>query len=393
MHALTRRSLICAPSLLVLTGCDRPGDGGGESGGIPMLVTKTSFSRTAVMLARALLALCIPVLLSGCHDSAGLPDGYAKGETVEIRHGSGASEYRALVYIPAGYRPEKPLPVVINIHGCVITPELLQAGSLFDRVAQREQFIVVYPSFVDQDTHPLKCWRFYLPNEWTRGQGDAAGVVELTRMVMERWSVDPERVYLMGSSSGAFLASVLGATFPDLYAAMVNLAGGPYASTFLDAANPTIPALENPALQAQLAFLAMGSHARVVPLLEIHGDADTTIYPQNGANAVQQWLMTNNLVASGSRTGPFPLAPSQTRAYEQDGDFPYEIDDYRDEQGCLLVRHIRIHGMNHLYPGGSDDPELPPFVEPRAMSASEAAWDFFKRYRKSGTSLPCVEGP
>jgi len=371
MHVLTRRTLMCAA----------------------MLEMNTGVSRMAAKYAWALLALSITTLLSGCHDSASLSDGVSVGETVEIRHGSGAGEYRALVYIPAGYKSGTPLPIVVNIHGCTQSAELQQAGTLFDRIAQRERFIVVYPDFVDQDSHPLQCWRFYLPTEWARGQGDAAGVVELTRMVMERWSVDPERVYVMGGSSGAFLTSILGATFPDLYTAMVNLAGGPYASTFLDAANPTIPALENPALQAQLAFLAMGSHARVVPMLEIHGDADTTIYPENGDNAVQQWLMTNNLVASGSRSGPFPLTPSETRAYTEDEDFPYEIDDYRDEQNCLVVRHIRIHGLQHLYPGGSDDPGLPPFVEPRAVSASEAAWDFLKRYRKSGTALPCVEGP
>ncbi len=342
--------------------------------------------------AGALLVACIATLLSACDDSSGLSGTTTAAETVEIRHGSGAAEYRALVHIPAGYNPKTPVPVVVNIHGCSQTAELQQAGTLFDEIAQREGFIVVYPDFVDQNSHPIACWRFYLPTEWARGQGDAAGVAALTRMVMERWSVDPERVYVMGGSSGAFLTSILGATYPDLYAAMANLAGGPYASTFLDAANPLIPALENPALQARLAFLAMGSHARVVPLLEIHGDADTTIYPENGANAIQQWLMTNNLVVSGSRSAPFPLTPSETRSYAEGEDFPYEIDDYRDAEGCLVVRHIRIHGLQHLYPGGSDDPDLPAFIEPRAVSASEAAWDFFRRYRKSGTSLPCVEG-
>lgn len=350
-----------------------------------------SICRALAKYGWALLALCAAALLPGCQDSSGL-SGTTTAETVEIRYGSGVAEYRALVHIPAGYDPGTPLPVVVNIHGCTLSPELIQAGSLFDDIAHREKFIVVYPGYVHQNSHPLQCWRFYVPTEWRRGQGDAAGVVGLTRMVMERWAVDPERVYVMGLSSGAFLASILGAIYPDLYAAMVNMAGGPYASTFLDAANPVVPALENPALQAQLAFRAMGANARIVPLLEFHGTADTTIYPQNGDNAVQQWLMTNNLVASGSRSGPFPLTPSETRSYDQGGYFPYDVDDYRDEQGCLVVRHIRIEGLQHLYPGGSDDPDLPPFVEPRAMNASEAAWDFLKRYRKSGTSLPCVEG-
>lgn len=341
--------------------------------------------------SRSILALilCGMALLSGCDGSESASGAPGAGETVEIRHGSGAGEYRALVHIPASYDPATPVPLVVSIHGCNQSAELQQKGVLFDEIAARERFIVVYPDFVDGNSHPLDCWRFYLPTEWNRDQGDAAGVAELTRMVMERWSVDPERVYVIGQSSGAFLTSILGAAYPDLYAAMGNLAGGPYASTFLDAANPLIPALANPALQAQLAFQAMGSNARVVPLLQIHGDADTTIYPQNGANAVRQWLMTNNLVASGSRTGVFPLVPTETQAFDADRAFPYEVDDYRSADGCLVARHIRIHGLQHLYPGGPDDRELPAFVEPLAMDASEAAWAFFERYRKSDSPLSC----
>lgn len=333
--------------------------------------------------------LLVVSLVAACGGSG---DGAATqaGQTVEIRHGSGAGEYRALVHIPPGYDPATPLPVVVSIHGCTQRAEVQQAGTLFDEIAARERFIAVYPDFVDAASHPLDCWRFYVPTEWTRGQGDAAGVAELTRMVMARWSVDPQRIYAVGGSSGAFLTSILGAAYPDLYAAIAILAGGPYASTFLDAANPLVPALANPAVQAQLAFLAMGEHARVVPMLEIHGDADTTIYPQNGANAVRQWLMTNNRVASGSLTAPFPLTPSETTSHDEDGPFPYEIDDYRDDGGCLVVRHIRIQGLAHLYPGGSDDPDLPAFIEPRAMSASEATWDFFRRYRNGSGATPCA---
>jgi poly(hydroxyalkanoate) depolymerase family esterase len=339
---------------------------------------------------KAAVILCAASLLPACGNST--PLGTAgESQTFEINYSNSYGSYRALVHVPGSYVPGNPVPVVVNIHGCTQTAEQWQAGTLFDPVADREGFIVVYPDFVDQATHPLACWRFYLPNEWLRDQGDVDGVAGLTRIVMQRWDVDPERVYVLGASSGGFLTSNLGVAYPDLYAALGILAGGPYASTFLDAFNPVVPSLDKTTLQAQLAFQAMGSHARVVPIIEMHGDADTTVYPQNGTNAVRQWLMTDNLVASGSTTQPFPLTPSETHSYAQDEPFPYDVDDYRDASGCLLVRHIRIHGLQHLWPGGSDDPDLPAFIEPRAFNGAEAAWDFLKRYRKSGTSSPCAE--
>lgn len=341
--------------------------------------------------AAGAMALLLAALLAACGTSSEPVGESGKSETIEITYGNGSGSYRALVYVPASYDPQVPAPVVVNIHGCAQTAELQQAGTLFDRIADREGAILVYPDFVDQQTHPFTCWRFYLPTEWGRDQADADGVAGLTRLVMERWSVDPERVYVLGGSSGAFLTSILGAAYPDMYAAIAVLAGGPYASTFLDAFNPVIPALENQRIQARLALQAMGEHARIVPMLELHGDADTTIYPENGVNAIQQWLMTNNLVASGSATKPFPLSPSGTRSFGEGSDFPHEIDDYLDPDGCLVARHVRIHGLAHLWPGGSDDPSLPAFIAPSAPSASEMTWDFFRRYRKSDTALPCVE--
>jgi poly(hydroxyalkanoate) depolymerase family esterase len=387
MHIVIKRMLMCAASIVGAGRIRRvPGDHRQQARHLP---TTRQACRMPGAIAWAAPAMLLAAVLGGCGNSSA--PSYPQGETVEITYSNGAGNYRALVYVPASYNPKVPAPVVVNIHGCAQTAELQQAGTLFDRIADREGVIVVYPDFVDQQTHPLICWRFYLPTEWGRGQGDASGVVGLTRQVMETWAVDPERVYVLGGSSGAFLTSILGAAYPDLYAAIGIMAGGPYASTFLDAANPVIPSLENQRIQARLAFWAMGEHARVVPMLELHGDIDTTIYPENGVNAVQQWLMTNNLVAAGTLTGPFPLSPSETKAYGAGSDFPYEIDDYRDPDGCLAVRHVRIHGLAHLWPGGSDDPSLPAFVAPTAPSASEMVWDFFSRYRKSSTALPCVE--
>lgn len=337
----------------------------------------------ATILLAALLAAC-----DGPDDAEG---GSGASKTVDISYRNPAGGYRARVYIPASYKPDASAALVVSIHGCEQTAELQQAGTGFDRIAEREGAILVYPDFIDQNTHPLRCWRFYVPSERVRDQADADGVAGLTREVMARWPVDPERVYALGGSSGGFLVSILGAAYPDLYAAIAVLAGGPYASTLLDAANPLVPSLENQRRRARLAFQAMGGHARVMPVLEIHGDADRTIYPVNGVNAVQQWLMTNNLVISGSPTEPLPLSPSTTHSHGAGSDYPYDVDEYHDADGCLAVQHVRIQGLAHLWPGGPDEPSPPAFVAPAAPSAAEMSWAFFARYRKSGTALPCIE--
>ena len=87
-----------------------------------------------------------------------------------------------------------------------------------------------------------------------------------------------------------------------------------------------------------------------------------------------------------------PLAETLTVTPETG--YPYHIDIYRDADGCRVVEQVRIEEMAHYWPGGSDDPSLAGFTDPRAPSGAALSWAFFKRFRRSDTTLPCAEaGP
>lgn len=338
-----------------------------------------------------LLAALFPFLAATGCDENGINDPVSGSQTVELAYSNSLGQYRALVYIPAGYDDSRPMPVVVNVHGCGMGAEYFREGTGFDEMADREGFIVVYPDHETQSElgpHLLQCWRFYNPLEMQRRFGDADAIAELTRMVMDRWAVDEERVYILGASSGAFMAGVMGAAYPELYAAIGLIAGGPYASTVLAAAQPVGPTLAQVWLQAQLALQTMGERARVVPLLEIHGTADTTIYPQNGYNAVRQWLYTNNLVVSGGLTGYYALEPTDIVDSMVPGGRAYHTDTYRDPEDCIISQHVRIDDMGHQWPGTDEGVA---FGDPSGPSANEIAWDFFRRYTRASTAPPCTE--
>jgi poly(3-hydroxybutyrate) depolymerase len=239
--------------------------------------------------------------------------------------------------------------------------------------------------------HPLQSWRFYNPAEMQRGAGDAEALAALTRHVMQGWNVDPERVYVVGSSAGGYMASIMAATYPDLYAAISLVEAGGYGIGLAGFAQPIGPLVLRPELTALLAYQAMGAYARVVPMINFQGDRDVAAPPETGAHAVQQWLMTNNLVESGTLSVPFPLTPTETVETTPENGYPYQVDIYRDGDGCRVVEQVRIEGMEHFWPGGSDDPDLAGFTDPRAPSGAELSWAFLKRFRLSDTSLPCVE--
>jgi poly(hydroxyalkanoate) depolymerase family esterase len=301
----------------------------------------------------------------------------------------GEADY--LVYTPSTVDSRTPVPLYVMTHGCNTTALQQARADLHHPVAERERFVVLYPDFAPA-THPVRCWRWTDPASQQRDGGDPATIAAETRAVMAHWNIDAQRVYAMGMSSGAFMTSILGATYPDLYAAIGIMAGGPYRTyACLGDRGAPRPQAETPEL-AQGAYDAMGSHARVVPVIELHGTADNTVPPPCGEQAIEQWLRTDNLVIThGARQdGPLALSAARTRTVAEPGRRAAQVRDYVDAQGCLVAEKWDIAGMDHFWTGGTTDPQYAAFTDPTGPNGAEATWAFFKHFRRDDTNAPCA---
>jgi poly(hydroxyalkanoate) depolymerase family esterase len=304
---------------------------------------------------------------------------------------SNGTEYRYLLYTPASYRAKRRVPLLVMAHGCQTTAEQQMRANLFNPIAERERFVVLYPD-VDalgraQPGPTRQCWKFPLPLAWQRGSSDAAAIADMTRAVMRDRKIDPDRVYLSGMSAGGFMTSIEAAAYPDLYAAVAVHAASAYADPGCIGTGTGIPA----AVSAQLAFAQMGPRARIVPTFVMGGGADRGIPPACADKALEQGLRTNNLVLGGSQEGPISLAPASTRRGQKPGGYAYSVRTYRDPAGCVIGERWTIDGMDHFWSGGTTDPKYASFTDPKGPSGAEATWAFFKRYRKSRTAMPCAE--
>src|SRR4051812_25596291 len=161
--------------------------------------------------------------------SVGIGPGFV--ETRTFPHG-----YRAVLYTPAALDRSRPAPLVVMLHGCNMTAEQQEAAGDLDEEAERERFVVLYPDF-DTVDRPLPCWRFR--SQTRRTSADPAAVAAMVRDAVVRRSpvIDAKRVYVAGISSGAMMTAILGATYPDRFAAIAISAGCAYrADTCIGAA-------------------------------------------------------------------------------------------------------------------------------------------------------------
>jgi poly(hydroxyalkanoate) depolymerase family esterase len=279
--------------------------------------------------------------------------------------------YRYSVYVPSTYRAG--LPLLVMIHGCRATDDREAAATGYDALAERKRFVVLYPDVDAADIAAGRCWKgLWHPQGEARGRGDAKAIAAMTRAVISAWHVDPSRVYAIGMSSGAFETSILGADYPDLYAAIGIHSGAAYDGAEQGCWGPRRPLAHTAAL-AREALAAMGPRARPVPVIVFHGDHDATIPYRCGRQALAQWLETDDRVLAREQLPRLPAAPTKVvRASVPDG-HAYTVASYADATGSVAAELWTIHGMGHHWSGGSSAR----YDDPLGPSAAVASWVFF----------------
>ena len=344
--------------------------------------------------ARAILFACAMAVACAAAGSAAAASGDqapAWPGKVESHVYSGEADFPYLLYTPSGYDPKRPAPLVLAVHGCMTTADQFMNATRFNEVAEREGFVVAYldvEQAVSDLPQPLKnCWRFYDPATFERDQGHAAAVAGMTRQIMKQREIDPERVYMAGTSAGGFMTAAMAAAYPDIYAAVSIVAGGAYQDVGCLGPLPGSPV----DLISANARAQMGPRARIVPRMTMGGERDEAIPPHCVEKALQQGLRTNNLVLGDSQTSPISLEPASSRRVANSGGYDSTVETYLDPQGCVIAERWLIDEMNHFWPGGPADAEWKNFTDPKGPSGAQASWDFFARYARSETSLPCAE--
>jgi poly(hydroxyalkanoate) depolymerase family esterase len=329
------------------------------------------------------------------------------------RHAASGREY--WVYIPASHQAGTAAPLIMVLHGCAQPhwshPWAIAYDTHMNQLAEEHQFLVVYPHhYAPPDINPMSCWDFYLPWNWRRGSGEPASLADIVQDMLKntsRWTIDRQRIYVAGISSGGGETSNLGATYPDVFAAIAVHSGAEYGyfpqllgapAPAPDVLAPAPDALEplseeelssgeiklrtgllpkgpDPEEQGKKAFQAMGHFARVVPAIVFHGTDDHVCDPENGDQATEQWITTNHLASGGDFTAAFEH-PSSTASHPAGphGERPYTVDTWQDVHGRDVVTYYRIDGMDHAWSGGTPGSI---FTDPSGPDASKIIYEFF----------------
>ena len=131
----------------------------------------------------------------------------------------------ARLHIPKGYRADRAVPLVVNLHGTGATAAQQETASQFDRTADAHGFLVAYPQG-SRRTGSGFAWNIAGTPAWqATGPDEAAYLRRLVALVSRQYCVDPRRVYATGFSGGAREVSQLACAADPLFGAVAAVGG------------------------------------------------------------------------------------------------------------------------------------------------------------------------
>lgn len=249
--------------------------------------------------------------------------------------GSNPGDLQMHTYIPDHLPASAPL--VVLLHGCTQNAHSYDEGTGWSTLADRYGFALLMPQ-QHWKNNPLRCFNWFRTEDTERAGGEALSVSQMVEQMIADHSLDRRRVYVTGVSSGGAMASVMLATYPDLFAGGAIIAGLPYraAEGLQEAFECMFQGRNRSEREWGDLVRATSSHQGNWPKVSVwHGDADSAVKPAMVDETIKQWRDLHGLEA----------APSMEMT----------VDGHRRQvwqglNGDDLIESFTIAGMGHGVP-------------------------------------------
>jgi polyhydroxybutyrate depolymerase len=255
-----------------------------------------------------------------------------------------------LLHVPPQHDPEKPMPLVIVLHGHGGSAGAMVGSTGFDAIADREGFVVAYLQGT-KGSDGKAGWNTGITPDPGITVNDVKFVRKVAAHLQTKLGVDPKRIYAAGFSNGGFMSHRLAAQASDLLAAVGVVEG-------------TV------GTQQDGAWLDIAPAKGPIPIAIVHGKKDTTVPYAGGttanghtfrsvADAVARWVKTNG--CTGKPVKKTVIAGKVLTA---------------DYNTCKAKSEVLLYTLvegQHQWPNTTNA---------GAISGGEELWKFFTRHHK-----------
>jgi polyhydroxybutyrate depolymerase len=260
------------------------------------------------------------------------------------------------VHLPRGSGAELALPLVIVLHGGGGNAANVARMTGFSALADKEQFIVVYPDGTGKLDDKLLTWNSGNCCGYALDQkiDDVGFLRALIEQLQRDYPIDARRIYATGMSNGGMMSYRIGCELSEQLAAIAPVAGALNVTC-----KPSAP----------------------ISVIAFHGTNDQHVLYDGGApkmkadphpRADKSVAYAMNFWTQHNRCAPTPTRVERGNIVH---------DTYTNCANGTGVELYAITGGEHAWPNGQRGSPLGD-APTREISATELMWEFFKRHPK-----------
>lgn len=262
-----------------------------------------------------------------------------------------------ILYVPASYNGTTSVPLLFNFHGYTSNASEQMWYGDFRAIADTANFIIAHPQGTLDNTGTS-----HFNVGWGGSTVDDVGFTSaLIDTISSQYQINLDRVYSTGMSNGGYMSFHLACNLSNRIAAIGSVTGA------------MVPAT-----------MSICNASHMTPIIQIHGTSDGTV-PYNGGSGwsvsipavLNHWATYNDCSLT-------PVIEALPDINAGDGS-TVERHDYQMPSGCTIVRHFKVTGGGHTWPGTI-------FNSPGTnydIDASKEVWNFMSQFDINGVINGC----
>jgi poly(3-hydroxybutyrate) depolymerase len=210
--------------------------------------------RVAVLAAGVLCLALSGVTVQGQDkkEPAKGTQGRIEKRTYDFKDAGKEMEYA--LFVPSKYDKEKKWPLMIALHGLGSNPQQIMRYRGLTDEAEKHGYVVAAPmGYNSKGWYGQKAPGKGKPEPENLSELSEKDVMNVLEIVRKEYSIDPDRIYLMGHSMGGGGTWYLGLKYPEIWAGLA----------------PIAPAIFRPATELE--------KIKHIPVIVVQGDKDNLV--------------------------------------------------------------------------------------------------------------------
>jgi polyhydroxybutyrate depolymerase len=275
------------------------------------------------------------------------------------------------IYFPSLYNESVQLPLVIALHGRGGNGEsmILVTRKGFDKLADKEGFIVVYPDGIELNWNDGRMDEEANDRAHRENIDDVGFISALIDSMIKDYNIDPKQVYITGISNGAIMSYRLARELSHKITAIAPVDG-------------SIPSLFNTEFSPSRHVSVLAINNVNDPIVPFEGG---DIYGHFHSVKLGKVLSVDESIGiwvKQNMCSTIPVVTEEPDRDPKDGTRVTRKEYINNTDGTEVILYS-IDGGGHTWPGGFQ--YLPAWIigkTSRDIDANEVIWSFFKKHSR-----------